>query len=184
MVKKEEVLNAISSIYNVKEESILKKHKRANRISFFITIILIALLAFIMGHYVFFHDVEGLHTVCYTTLSGKCYHSGTCRYLYNSSHKTTVFWARLKGKRSCSKCSVGPVDIEKVDGIAAGLTVSVIVNGIIYFFVRRKINTHYLKQLETCRSINRRKEQMKKNNIHYDENTAIKIIKEYTQQLK
>ena len=41
---------------------------------------------------------------CYTTTYGDCYHAKGCGSLWNSSHKTTVYEAKSRGYRDCSKC--------------------------------------------------------------------------------
>lgn len=43
--------------------------------------------------------------VCYTTTYGASYHADYCGYLWNSSHKTTVYEAEQSGYAPCSKCT-------------------------------------------------------------------------------
>lgn len=43
--------------------------------------------------------------ICYTTKTGECYHAAYCGYLYRSSYETTVYEAKKKNYRSCSRCN-------------------------------------------------------------------------------
>ena len=78
------------------------------------------------------HKVEGLHTVCYTTQTGECYHASYCRYLRNSSRKTNVYKAKRRGYRECSRCNVGELDESiKNEYFWSGL-ISFVALGVIY----------------------------------------------------
>lgn len=43
--------------------------------------------------------------VCYVTRTGECYHEGSCGYL-KSKIETTVYEAKQRGYRACSRCEV------------------------------------------------------------------------------
>lgn len=75
-----------------------------------IILALVLSLAWGIDRFILSHEVEGLHTVCYVTDTGECYHSSGCSYL-RSRNKTTVYRAKRRGYRDCSRCSIGKLDI-------------------------------------------------------------------------
>ena len=93
-----------------KQESLNAK-KQKGIVVILVTFVLISIaLGIIVGQFIFVHKIYGAHTTCYTTDTGKCYHSANCGYLWHSSHKTTVYKAERRGYVSCSQCSVGMLD--------------------------------------------------------------------------
>ena len=97
--------------------------KRAEHFIISIAVILVIfsiVFGIVIGCTLYKHEVQGLHTECYTTNTGKCYHSASCGYLH-SRNKTNVYSAIKRGYTSCSRCSVGTLDVSDKNEIGYGL---------------------------------------------------------------
>ncbi len=98
---------------------------------------LILSLAWGIDRFVLSHEVVGLHTVCYVTDTGECYHSSNCSYLH-SRNKTTVYRARKRGYRDCSRCTVGKLDVSTKHEPFWSLAISSAVMGVSLFIIKAK----------------------------------------------
>ena len=102
-----------------------------------IVLVLIPCLAFGIDRFLLSHEVEGLHTVCYVTDTGECYHSSNCSYLY-SRNKTNVYRAKKRGYRDCSRCSIGELDVSTKHEPFGSLAISSAVIGVSVFIIKAK----------------------------------------------
>ncbi len=108
------------------------------------------ILGAIIGCTLYKHEVKGLHTVCYTTATGNCYHSAGCGYL-RSSYKTNVYVAKNDGYTACSRCSVGELDISDKNEVAYGVLTMLGISVIIFFWAsikRRKVTTANISRIK------------------------------------
>ena len=119
------------------------------RIAFLIILLFVAIsTGILIGKTIIAHDVYGANTVCYITNTGHCYHAASCGRLWSSRIKTTVYKAKQSGLTSCSKCSVGKLDISKKEECIWGIILCIIV------LVPAPIALIYFRQQKKIRAIN------------------------------
>ena len=116
-------------IKEITEEQIVinKRVEKSNRVFLIIVLVVLLVLSVVFGLVAgktfLAHDIYGANTICYTTISGDCYHSLSCGSLWNSCNKTTVYEARKRGLSECSKCSVGELDVTKKEECFKGIII-------------------------------------------------------------
>jgi len=104
------VENEILKKYSLRKESVNAKNRKKITTTLVISVVISIVLGIIVGRFIFVHKIYGAQTICYTTNYGECYHAAGCGYLWNSSHKTSVYQAKRRGFEPCSRCSVGKLD--------------------------------------------------------------------------
>lgn len=141
----------VRTLENEHRETIENKNHR-NKIVRIVLLIILLLIAIstgiLIGKTILAHDVYGANTVCYITKTGHCYHAASCGSLWSSCIKTTVYKAKQSGLTSCSKCSVGKLDISKKEECVWGIILCLIV------LVPAPIALLYFQQQKKLRVIN------------------------------
>lgn len=114
-----------------------------------ITLLIIFLLLIIPITFLFNnllkHEVSGLHTTCYTTRTGECYHADYCGYLHSSSYKTNVYKAQKNGYRDCSRCYVGELDTSIKDEYFYSFLISSTLCMVAFLIIYLPIKKHHKK---------------------------------------
>ena len=158
-------------ITEINNESSKAEHKVSAKTYRFrvILIICLSLLSIVSGILIgctlYKHEAIGLHTVCYTTKTGKCYHASSCSFL-RSRHKTNVYSARKHGYRKCSFCSVGPLDHSNKAEVGYGLLTTFGISLIPFIFAVRKRNSKEKLELGTIRK--NREEKVERTKAAFD----------------
>lgn len=93
------------------------------------------------------HEVSGLHTTCYTTRTGECYHASDCGYLHSSSYKTNVYKAQRNGYRDCSRCYVGELDTSIKDEYFYSFLISSTLCMVAFLIIYLPIKKHHKKSI-------------------------------------
>lgn len=140
----------------------VNKHNKVYRWNFSYRTVSISLLVIFLSLVIPFtflfnnclrHEVNGLHTICYTTRYGECYHAVDCGYLHSSSYKTNVYNAKKNGYRDCSRCYVGELDISIKDEYFYSFLISSSICIVAFLVINLPIKNHY-KKINYQQSIN------------------------------
>ena len=115
------------------------------------------------------HEVQGLHTTCYITETGECYHAPYCRYLYTSK-KTNVYKAEKQGYRNCSQCRIGELDTSIKDEYFYAALIALGINLLLYIAVYIPTNKHHKKLISNINDTYSKKQKA--------------LLSEYSEKLK
>ncbi len=144
----ENFLNAkIKEYYNcctkLKESN--EEYKKKSFIGAIIAVVILSIVFTVIANNFLFSNTKygrqktiGEYTVCYITDNGQYYHAAECQYLYNSSHKTTVYKVSEKYD-PCPKCDVGELSFSQKNNFYYCGWISVSVMGFVVWLIYRWI---------------------------------------------